>query len=296
MRRAAFLLLLALVHGSASAADHSIALTDDRGKTLLLPHPARRIITLAPFLTELVFAAGAGDRLVGVSAYSDFPPAAKTKPQVGDAAGLDLERLLALKPDLVLMWQSGNHPADADRLAKLGIPVLVLDAQKLADVPRLLRLIGQTVGSGSAAQDAAQAFEARLAQLTLRYQSRRKVSVFLEIWHQPLMTVSGAHFLSDVVARCGGLNVFASAATLTPTIGLESLLVADPEAIISSGSNLQENWAPQQRLRAVAQGRVFAVNSDWLHRQSPRILDGMQRVCELLETVRAAGKPPALGR
>jgi iron complex transport system substrate-binding protein len=289
-RRIAAALFLALLFGLAPAAPAPPP--DDRGR----PPPAgaaRRIVTLSPALTELAYAAGAGSRIVGASAWSDYPEAAKGLPQVGDSSRLDAERILLLKPDLLLGWVSGNPAAEIARLERLGLPLYAVEPARLADVPRVLRAIGALAGTAADAERAAAAFEAGIAALGARYGGRPRVSVFYEIWDEPLLTVNRGHIISDVIRLCGGRNVFAGAPLLTPAVSWESLLAADPDVIIASLSSDNESAARKLRklpsLRAAAQGRVYMIPADYIQRATPRILEGARRVCELLEAVRREG-------
>ena len=286
----AFPLLSCASIGIAAAADTPLSLADDRGRSIRLEHFARRIISLSPNITELVYAAGAGDRLVGVSSRSDYPAAAKSVAEIGGAAGLDLERIVMLQPDLVIAWRSGNA-ADIDKLEKLGLPVFVTEAARLEDIPRLLRLTGQLAATSTQAESAARAYETELQQIKRNYAGRQRISVFLLIWHQPLMTVNGSHIISDIINLCGGVNIFASASILAPVISAESLLQADPQAIISGvlpESGVGE-LLPQQfpQIRAVRNKHLFFVHPDLLHRQTPRMLQAVKMVCEQLDRVRS---------
>ncbi|MEK6707204.1 MAG: cobalamin-binding protein [Pseudomonadota bacterium] len=275
---------------AGAAADTPLSLTDDRGRSMHLEHFARRIISLSPNITELVYAAGAGDRLVGVSSQSDYPAAAKSVPEIGGIAGLDLERIVMLKPDLVIAWRSGNAVADIDKLEKLGLPVFVTEATRLEDIPRLLRLTGQLAATSTQAESAARAYETELQQIKRSYAGRQRVSVFLLIWHQPLMTVNGNHIISDIINLCGGVNIFASASSLAPVISAESLLQADPQVIISSvlpEPEAGELWQQFPHIRAVRNKHLFFVHPDLLHRQTPRMLQAVKVVCEQLDRVRS---------
>lgn len=283
---------LALRCGIAAAA---IQATDDRGKQVVLAAPAMRIVALAPHVTELVFAAGAGDKLVGATAYSDYPAAAKNIPQVGDYAKIDLEKVALLKPDLVIAWQSGNHPGDIEKLERLGIPVYVTEPRQLEDIPRLLSAIGVLAGSGAKSEMAAISFNQELAALRQRYSGRRLVSVFFEIWHAPLMTLSGKHMISHVIELCGGRNIFAQASMLAPTVAVENVLTANPEVIIASGAiythaELMQMWQSHPQLTAVQKRQIFLVNPDIIQRTTPRILQGAQLICRQLEQARGAFK------
>ena len=271
---------------------------DDRGKTLRLAAPAARIISIAPHLTEIAFAAGAGEKLVAVSAYSDYPPEAKRLPQVGDGARVDIERILTLKPDLVLAWKSGNQAGDIARLERMGIPVWVSEASQLADIPRLLRDIATLAGTAAEGARAAGAFEDELQRLRNRYgvqtPKQQAVRVFYEIWHQPLLTINAAHMISDAITLCGGVNVFADVPVLTPAVSLESVLAARPQLVLGGGSangetDFQTRWRgmPLAALRAIP---AHYIAPDSIQRQSPRIIDGIRSICARLAAARAGGE------
>ncbi len=272
-----------------------ITLTDDRGKAVSLPAPAQRIVALAPSITELVFAAGGGERLVGVARYSDYPEAARRITQIGDASRVDLERLLSLRPDLVIGWQSGNHAADLERIERLGFKVYIAEPATLAAIPRLLRDLGALAGTDAIARRAAEEFERGVDALRARYAERTKLRVFYEIWHAPLMTVNGRHIISDVIRLCGGTNVFAAAASLTPLVSIESVIAAQPQVVIggSSATTPGEFVAQWQRYEKIARLRnmpVMFVDPDFIQRQTPRILQGAETICRRLEEVRSARK------
>jgi iron complex transport system substrate-binding protein len=263
---------------------------DDRGVAVELRTPARRIVSLSPNLTELAFAAGAGDRLAAVVRYSDFPAEASRLPQVGDATSIDVERVVALRPDLVLAWRSGNPAADVERLQRLGLTVFVTEARNLADIARLLRTIGELAGTRAHAAAAADAFERELSRLRARYGARPVVPVFYEIWHRPLLTVNGAHVISDVIELCGGRNVFHDAPALTPTVSLEAVLAAHPRVVLGGSSAVSpEDFVAAWRAMPVPALRdipVRYVPPDYIQRQTPRIALGAKVVCESLEEIR----------
>ena len=290
--RFAALVLLFLAAGPAFAA--TIKLVDDGGRVVILPAPARRIVSLAPHATELIFAAGAGDRLTGVTSYSDYPATAKKIPQVGSYGKMDAERILALKPDLVIGWKSGNSAADIATLERLRIPVFLTEPLRLDDIPRLIKTIGELAGTQQDAAKTAVRFSAEVGDLRRRYGGRRPVRVFYEIWHDPLITVNGAHFISDIIAVCGGRNVFSGVRDLVPRISAESVLAENPEAIIGGGRGngnrgLLDGWRHYPRLAAVSRNQLFLVNPDLIHRPTPRTLDGVRQMCERIERVRLGG-------
>ena len=258
---------------------------------MTLARPAQRIVALAPSLAEMAHAAGAGARLVGVSRHSDFPPAVRSLPQVGDAVRVDFERVAALKPDLVLAWRSGNSVADVERLEQLGYPAYVSEPRRLVDIARQVRAIGTLAGTQGAAEKAASEFERGVDALLFDYSFKRRIRVFYEVWRKPLMTVGGTHLISEVISTCGGENVFAGLAQLTPTIGAEALIAAKPQAIIGGGSAsgsaeayLRE--ARQQALPPLKAVPIFYVEPDLVQRPTPRILEGAKAICSALEQVR----------
>ncbi|TFH08178.1 MAG: cobalamin-binding protein [Nitrosomonadales bacterium] len=277
----------------SAATDTPFILTDDRGRSIFLKHSARRIISLSPNITELVFAAGAGDKLVGVSSYSDYPDVAKFIPEIGDSSSLDLERIVALRPDLVVAWGSGNKVADIDKLERLGLTVFVTEANNLEDIPRLLRKTGKLAGTFAKAELAANVYDVELREIKRHYKNRQPVGVLHLIWYQPLMTVSGSHIISDIINICGGINVFASAPSLTLTISAESLLKTDPQMIISSiplassEAGAKELWQRFPNIRAVRDSHLFYVHPDLIHRQTPRMLQAVKIVCTQIEKTRA---------
>jgi iron complex transport system substrate-binding protein len=289
---------LAVAVGAAGAAialvasaNAGIERTDDRGVTIRLEAPAQRLVALAPNLTELVFAAGAGERLVGAARFSDFPPEARPIPRVGDAARIDLERIVALRPQLVLGWKSGNQAGDIERLGRLGYAVFVTEPARLADIPRLVRVIGVLAGTARTAERAAAGFEQEIQALRARFAARPKVRVFYEVWHRPLITVNGAHVISGVIELCGGENVFARAPVLTPTVSLEALAAAHPEVILGgTGPDDGDAFARQWRESALSMLRTVPalhVNPDHLQRSTLRVVEGARVVCDHLEKIRS---------
>jgi iron complex transport system substrate-binding protein len=267
-----------------------ISVTDDAGQPVVLEKPAQRIISLAPYITELLFAAGAGEAIVAVTEFSDYPEAARSLAQVGGGGGLDLEAIMALQPDLVVAWQSGNPRGQVEHLQSLGITVFSSEPRRLQDVPATLRRLGRLAGTESVAAAQVDSFNHRYAELQEQYAQRPKVSVFYQIWEQPLMTLNGEHLFSDVLRLCGGENVFNALPTLAPQIDVEAVLLANPDVIVvaadDEGSPLLAAWQRWPQLSAVKQGHVYAIQRDQLVRHSPRILDGAERLCELLDDVR----------
>lgn len=278
IRRLVFWLCLLLAWPAQAAV---IRLVDDAGQTLEFARSPQRIISLAPHLTELLFAVGAGAQLVGVDSASDFPRAAQALPRVGDYSRINFERILALKPDLVIVWVGGNRAADIHGLNKMGLPVLHTQATRLDDVARLLHLVGQASGHAGEGEAAARDVSARLAALQVRGGRQPPLSVFYQVWDRPLMTVGGRHWISDALALCGARNVFADLDALPPVVSREAVLRRAP-ALIVSGSDapdLRRQWQRFARLPAVKNQAFVRVNADLLHRPTPRLLDGVAELC-----------------
>jgi iron complex transport system substrate-binding protein len=278
IRRLVFWLALLLAMPAQAAA---IRVVDDAGQTLEFARPPQRIISLTPHLTELLFAVGAGAQLVGVDSASDYPAAARTLPRVGDYSRIRFERILALKPDLVLVWVGGNRAADIHGLRQMGVPVLHTQATRLDDVARLLRLIGQASGHAEEGEAAARDFSVRLAALQEASARQPPVRVFYQVWDRPLMTVGGTHWISDALTVCGARNVFADLRGLSPVVSREAVLKRAP-ALIVSGSDAPDMRRPWQRfasLPAVKNDAFVRVDADHLHRLTPRLLDGVAELC-----------------
>jgi len=259
-----FLLVMSSAQGQVSA-------RDDYGNQVVLAAPARRIVSLAPHLTELLYAAGAGSRVVGAVDYSDFPPQARSLPRVGGDAGIDLEAVLALRPDLVVAWPNAGSLRAVNRLAQLGIPTFRSEPRELEDIAVTIERLGALAGTSS---DAASAFRKRVADLAQRYSGRPPVRVFYQVWDRPLQTVNGAHVISKVIRLCGGENVFAGLPLIAPEIEREALLRARPEVIVTS---VEGSPAP-----------AYFIPGELIQRHTPRLLDGAARLCEILEAIRIA--------
>ncbi|MDP3584334.1 MAG: cobalamin-binding protein [Thiobacillus sp.] len=275
------LLLAAPVQATA------IRLVDDAGRTLELPQPPQRIISLTPHLTELLFAVGAGAQIAGVDSASDYPAAARTLPRVGDYSRIHFERILALQPDLIVVWVGGNRPVDIHALQQLGFPVLHTHATRLDDVARLLRLLGQASGHAAAGESAAAAYSARLARVRGRA-GQPPLRVFYQVWDRPLMTVGGTHWISDALTRCGAHNVFADLQALAPTVSREAVLGRAPELIVGSSDarDLRHAWLPFSHLPAVKNKAFVQVDADRLHRLTPRLVEGVMELCAAVDAYR----------
>jgi iron complex transport system substrate-binding protein len=272
-----------------SGANASITLTDDLDRKVELKSPAQRIVTLAPFLTELVFAAGAGDRVVGVSAFSDYPSEARKLPVVSSAIGVSLEQVAALKPDLVIAWRDSFRREDVERVGRFGAAVFVASGRRLDDVPRLLRAIG--VATDRHVSKTVADYESRVATLRAKYAAKRPVDAFLEVWHRPLTTISGRHFMNDVLELCGGRNVFKDRAGVARQVSWEELYAREPYVVVGAGSapseaDFRANWKERPTLDAVKKGRLVWVDADTIQRPTTRTPEGIRQLCERLDVVR----------
>lgn len=248
-----------------------------------------RIVSLAPNLTELAYAAGAGDALVGTVEYSDYPEAARALPRVGDGWRVDTERLLALRPDLVLAWASGTPENTIARLEALQLRVVSIPTFRLADVPAALRSIGRIAGTRATAEPVAARFEADIEQLRERYSRERVLRVFIQIDDDPLYTVNRRHVISEVVELCGGRNVFADLPQIAPPVSLEAVLARKPQVILSTDDTIADPKAYWQRwpsLAAVRAGTIYSMPADTIARSTPRLVEGVQAACEALRDAR----------
>ena len=254
-----------------------------------------RIVTLAPNLAEMVFTAGAGDILVGVSAYSDYPPAVASLPLVGDAFTIDQERLALLRPDLLLAWESGTPAHVVDELRQAGYTVEVIRTRSLADISTALVRIGELAGTGPHARDVAANFAVSLQQLRDRYSTAEPIRVFYQVSDRPLYTVGRAHYVSELIELCGGRNVFSDVGELAPAIDVEAVVERDPEAMLATsdaGDDAFGEWRRWPSIAANRYGNHFLLPADELSRPTTRVLVAGVALCEALRTARErrAGK------
>tara|TARA_R110002110_G_scaffold406421_1_gene626498 strand:+ start:337939 stop:338814 length:876 start_codon:yes stop_codon:yes gene_type:complete len=281
--------LLAVLIIAQARAD--IVVTDFAGREVRLPMAAQRIVALAPHIAENIYSAGAGGKLVGVVSYSNYPPAATALPVVGSFNAFSLEQIIALQPDLVVLWGSGNGTGALAALERLGIAVYVSELRELQDIPDSIRRLGQLAGTRGTSDPEAVRIEAALRDLRNIYQQAEPVSVFYEIWNEPLQTINGSHLISQAIALCGGRNIFADVAALAPRVSLESVLAQDPDAIIASGMGEArpewlDHWRDYPSLSAARNDHLFFINPDHLQRPTARILNGITTLCAQLDSVR----------
>lgn len=282
-------IFLATLMAASLYANAAVTVKDDAGNTVTVQKPALRVISLAPHITELLFAAGGGGHVVGVVSYSDFPEEAKKIQQVGSNRELDLERIIALKPDLVVVWRHGSSERQIDVVKQLGVPMFHSEPQKLEDIADNVAKLGQLMGTDAVAGPAAADLRKRIGDLRRRYANRPVVRTFYQVWDKPLYTLNGKQIVSDALRLCGGENVFAKLNVTAPVLSIEGVLQENPEAIFATaeknygGVNL---WKPYPNLAAVRNDNLFTIDGNLVNRAGPRMIAGAEQLCEKLEIAR----------
>jgi len=281
----------ALLFVAASLPAHAVvSVKDDAGDTVTVAKPAQRVISLAPHVTELLFAAGGGSHVVGVVSYSDFPEEAKKIQQIGSNRELDLERIMALKPDLIVVWRHGSSERQIEMVKKLGVPMFHSEPQKLEDIADNVQKLGQLMGTDAVAGPAAADLRRRMASLRSRYANRPVVRSFYQVWDKPLYTLNGRHIVSDALRLCGGANIFDKLPVTAPTVSVEAVLQENPEAIFATAEKNYGGvsmWKPYGTLTAVRNDNLFTIDGNLLNRAGPRMIDGAAQLCEKLELARS---------
>jgi iron complex transport system substrate-binding protein len=268
----------------------TLTLYDDTGQRVAAPISPQRIISLAPGATEMLFAAGAGARVIATVDFADEPPAAKHVPRIGDVTSVDMERLVALHPDLVVVWPGGGNPAQIEKIARLGIPVYRQQVNKLADLPGSLRRLGVLAGERVVADRAARDLEGHLARLAHDYAGGQHPTVLLEVWNRPLYTVGGTHLMSDALRLCGARNVFGDLKDLGPVINTEAVIARNPDIIVAAAppgeaASWIADWKRLGSLKAVRTGRLIAFEDQRLSRLGPSVIDATETLCRKLAAV-----------
>ena len=269
-----------------------IKVLDDSGQTITMSQAAKKVISLSPALTELIYAAGGSELIIGVDSFSDYPEQAKKLPHIGSYDALDIEKILIMQPDLIVAWKSGNPKHQIEQLRKLGLTVYISEPETFADIPRTIKTLGELMARESIAEKNADSFIEQFEQLKLTYQSNKskaKKRTFIQIWDNPVMSVNGNHLISKVITFCGGKNIFAPAKGITSSPSIESILEQNPEIIIATGmADSSQSWLNRWRqwpfMSAVKNNRLYATNPDHLVRHTPRILQGIQDVCLLINS------------
>lgn len=287
LRAAGCALAVVLLPGFAAAASWRV--TDDDGRTLELPAPAGRIVSLSPGATALLFAAGAGAKIIGTSEYSDEPEAAKKIRRVGDSQGFDAELILSLHPDVVIAWVDGTPEAQIARIERLGIPVYRHHLQRLDELPASIRRLGQLAGTQAVAEPAASALEAQLQQIRWQYHNDHPPSVLIQIWQSPIYTVGSGQMMSDALTTCGYRNLYGDLAAASPAVTVESVLARAPEVILAlaadetTGSEWLAQWRRFPAVPAVAHGRLLSFSDQALSRLGPATVSATAALCARLK-------------
>jgi len=286
--RRAFALVLCAAAAVAQA--QTVTVIDDTGQRVELKRPARRIVSLAPHLTEQLFAIGAGDRIVATTDFADYPPPALRIPRVARAHSVDLERIAAARADLIIVWGTGYPPAVIDGLRRLKVPLYVSEPATLESIATSMERLG-VLTSGSRAAEAAAAFRVRLAQLRTQFTGRPTVRVFYQIWAQPLMTLAGSHVINEALRLCGARNVFEQLTAIAPQVGIEDVVVADPQIIITAEPDAQDQgaltlWRRFASVSAVKGENFLVLDANRINRHGPRIVEEVERLCAGIDRVR----------
>ena len=268
-----------------------VAVVDDAGQEVALTSPAMRVVSLAPNITEILFFIGAGEQIVGAVEYSDFPPAARDLPVIGSHNRFDVEQILSLKPDLIVGWLSGNSLEDLQGLKDLGLPVFISEPSTVEGIVSLMERLGALTGHQAQSLSQASAFRASFNASRETYSTRRQVSVFYQVWEQPIYTLNGDHVISQLISLCGGRNIFSDLKQLAPVVSLESVLARDPEVIVGGGIFGQtppwaERWQSWPTVRAVRNRHIYAVDSDHIARMGPRLAEGVEALCLVIDKAR----------
>ena len=275
--------------GLAAQAQAAITVKDDAGLTVTVAKPALRVVSMAPSVTELLFAAGGGNQIVGAVNYSDYPEAAKRIPRIGSNREIDMELLISLKPDLIVAWRHNSSERQIEMVRRLGVPVFQSDPQTLDGIPDAVLRLGQLLGTDAAARTTATQLREQLAGLRAKYANRSTVRTFYQVWDKPLYTLSGKHILTDAMKLCGGENIFDKLTVTAPIVSIESVLQANPEAIIATAEKNYggvELWKPYGTLAAVRSNNLFTLDGHLLNRAGPRMVQGTAAMCEVLEQAR----------
>ena len=299
MIKQSLICLTLLIFSSSLLADagfKKIEVIDDDGIIHTFDQPVQRIVSLMPHATELLFEVGAGDRVVGAVKYSDYPEAAKEISRVGGYSALNIEAIVALKPDLLIAWPEGNRNRELDRLKALGLPILVSDPREFNDIANALTMYGKVTGKVPEAEKAVAAFNKKLNYLRTTYSieensAQQQISVFYQVWNSPLMTQNGNTFISRAIEVCGGVNIFADLPMTNPQVSIESILVQDPQVIVASGMGQArpewlDDWRQYKTLQAVQKNQLYHILPELFQRPTSRFLTGTQQLCEAMQEAR----------
>jgi iron complex transport system substrate-binding protein len=281
--------MAALLAASVAANAAPISVRDDDGNVVTLQKPAQRVIAMAPHVTELLFTAGAGDKIVGAVTYSDYPEAAKKIPRVGDNRLIDMERVAAMKPDLIVIWMHGGFERQIEGLRKLGVPLFHSEPTKLEGIADNVVRLGQLMGTETVANAAAEDIRQQFAAMTRQYAKRPPVRLFYQVWDKPLYTLSNKSIVGDAIRLCGGVNIFGELKVTAPVVSIEAVLQENPEAIFGTSEKDYGSvnlWKPYPNMLAVKNNNLFRLEGELLNRAGPRMVAGTKALCEKIEETR----------
>jgi vitamin B12 transport system substrate-binding protein len=252
-----------------------------------------RIIALSPHSVEMLFAIGAGDRIIATTKFANYPAQAESIPRVGGYNGIQIEKILTLKPDLIIAWMDGNKIEDIEKMERLGLNVYRSKTRSLDNIPNELIKLGKMIGLTDSGRHAAEAFNARIVKIRLENKHKTPVKFFYQLWDEPLRAMAAGSWINTVMAACGGENVFNDPMLDYPEVSIENVLIAAPEAFVipshhGSYTASVDKWRKWPEIPAIANDQIYFIDGDLLHRFSTRVLDGMEQVCKAFDKVRAS--------
>lgn len=275
-------------HASAQASKAEQIIIYNNSQTLTFDAPAKKIITLAPHATELVYSAGAGEKIIATVAHSDFPEQAKNITHIGDAYRINLEKIIELKPDIIIAWASGNNSKQLLKLHTLGFKIYYSDVKNFKDIAADIKNIGRIAGTEEISENAAEQLTSKINSLRNTYSNKRKVRVFYQLWHDPLMTINKTHFINQSIKLCGGINVFSNAPVQVPQVSIESILRTKPDIMLAGYKLFAEafNWTKNVPKALSLSTDLFIIDPDLLHRPTIRLVEGTEKLCKILDNYR----------
>lgn len=284
--------LLCLIAAQVVAATAgAFSITDDTGQPVALTRPAARIVALAPGATALLFAAGAGDRIVATIEYADEPDAARRLPRIGDVQAIDMERLVALRPDVVVVTEEITSPLVIERVRGLHLPVYATRYSRLDDIAPSVARLGRLADTADVAEAAAARLAGTLAALRRQYAARAPLEVLYQVWNRPIYSIGGPHIVTDALATCGAHNAFADQRVAAPALGIEAVIARNPDVIVVSAPRAVatawvEEWRKFPRLAATANDRLYVFDDPRLDRMGPAAIEATANLCRILDAAR----------
>lgn len=290
------LIFFLLVFSTGISHSSSSKLIDEVGREVLLNFPPKRIVSLAPNITEILFSLGLDEEIVGVTIHCNFPEKVKTKPKIGSYINVDFEKIVSLKPDLIIATAVGNTRDMVERLEKLGFPTYVIFPKKIQDIMKSISNIGNIVNREKQANEIVQIMQKRLNKVKELTKGLPRPKVFLQIGEAPMVTVGKGSFGDDLINLSGGENIAGSEKEMYPRLAMEEIIKRSPEVIIISTMNPKGNyqkiiinWSRWKTIPAVKNRRIHLIDSDLIDRPSPRIIDGLETMAKIIH-------PEAFGR